>query len=145
MTAPQPHQRRLKIISFTLNGVEYSTQITSWKCSAGIKTGNRVYTYSSSGEGHNTFIEQTDGDPTLMIAFLDDWTLSGVSDFIWANNLNTVNFTIDHHPDIVGEHVQLSGAVQIQAHDVGGVSRITEVGTVTWPIIGPIPTYTRIG
>jgi pterin-4a-carbinolamine dehydratase len=145
MTAPQPHQRRNKIISFTLAGVEFSTQITSWKVSAGIKTGNRVYTYSSAGEGHNTFVEETDGQPTLQIKFLDDWRISQISDYIWANSMQVAAFTIDHHPDIVGEHVQVSGSVQVQAHDIGSDSRLTEMADVTWPIMGPLPTYTRIG
>lgn len=145
MTSPQPHQRRLKIISFTLAGVEYSTQITSWKVSAGEKVGDRVYTFSSAGEGHNMFIEDTDGEPTLDLKFASDWTSGGVSDYLWSNNLANVAFTIDHHPDIVGEHVQFSGQVKIQLPDVGDDARVTELQEVNLPILGAVPTYTRIG
>jgi hypothetical protein len=145
VTAPQPHQNRLKIISFTLAGVEFSTQITSWKLSAGIKDGDRIYTYSSSGEGHNSFIEQTDGEPTLEIKFLSDWRSAGVSDYLWSNNMTQVAFTLDHHPDIVGEHVQFSGQVLLYAPDLGDDARVTESQDVTFPIVGTLPTYTRIG
>jgi hypothetical protein len=138
------HQRRLKIITLTIGGVDYSCQITSWTLSFGIKTGTRVYTYCSAGEGQNTFIEETDGDPTLLMKFLHDWTSGGFSDYMVLNNMTTAAFVIDHHPDIVGEHVRLSGNLQIQAPDVGGDARVTEVGQVTWPVLG-IPTYARIG
>lgn len=138
-------QRRLKIISFTLNGTEYSAQITSWKVSAGIKTGNRVYTFNVAGEGQNSFVEETDGEPSLDIKFLADWTVGGISDFLWTNNMTVVPFVIDHHPDIVGEHGRLSGTVQLQAPDTGGDARATEEQEVTLPIIGAIPTYVHVG
>jgi hypothetical protein len=144
MTAPQPHYRRLKIISFTLDGVEYSTQITSWKLSAGIKTGDRTYTFSSSGEGHNVVIAETDGEPTLDIKFLSDWSADGISSYLWANNMTTVDFTLDHHPDIVGEHVQFSGQVQLQAPDTGDDARADEIQEITLPILGSIPEYARV-
>jgi hypothetical protein len=144
MTAPQPHYRRLKIISFTLGGVEYSTQVTSWKVSAGIKTGDRIYTFSSAGEGHNVVIEETDGEPTLDIKFLSDWTAGGVSDYLWNNNMVTVEFTLDHHPDIAGEHVQFSGQVQLQAPDTGDDARASEEQEVNLPILGAIPVYERM-
>lgn len=143
MTAPQPHYRRLKIISFTLGGVEYSTQVTSWKVSAGIKTGDRIYTFSSAGEGHNVVIEETDGEPTLDIKFLSDWTSGGISDYLWNNNMVTAAFTLDHHPDIVGEHVQFSGQVQLQAPDTGDDARASEEQEVNLPILGAIPIYER--
>lgn len=144
MTAPdQPVYQRLKIISFTLGGVEYSAQITSWKLSAGIKTGDRVYTYSIRGEGHNVVIEETDGEPTLEIKFLSDWNSGGLSDFLWTNNMETVDFTLDHHPDIPGEHVQFSGQLQLQAPDTGDDARASEIQDVTLPILGAIPEYTR--
>lgn len=138
-------QRRLKIISFTLNGTEYSAQITSWKVSAGIKTGNRVYTFNVTGEGTNSFVEETDGEPSLDIKFLADWTVGGLSDYLWVNNMAVVPFVISNHPDITGEKSTLSGTVQLQAPDAGGDARSTEEQEVTLPIIGAIPTYTHVG
>lgn len=138
------HQRRLKIINFTLGGVAYDCQITSWTLSYGIKTGDRIYTYCAAGEGQNSFIEETDGEPTLNLKFLADWTAGGMSDYLVTNNMVTAAFVLDHHPDITGEHVRLSGSVQLQAPDVGGDARDTETEEVTLPIIGT-PVYARIG
>jgi hypothetical protein len=138
------HQRRLKIVTFTIGGTDYSCQLTSWTLSYGIKTGDRIYTFCSAGEGQNSFIEETDGEPTLDLKFLSDWTSSGVSDYLVNNNMTTAAFQLDHHPDIVGEHVRWSGSLQIQAPDVGGDARATEESDCTLPIIGT-PTYARIG
>lgn len=139
------HQRRLKIITFTLGGMEFSCQVQSWTMSAGIKTGDRQYTYCSDGEGSNSFIEETDGEPSLKLKFFSDWRSEGISDYLWANNMTTVAFVLDHHPDIAGEHVQWSGTLQLQAPDVGDEARKTEMQEVELPIIGPEPTYERIG
>lgn len=139
------HQRRLKIITFTIGGTDYSCQVTSWKLNPGIKTGGRVYTYCSGGEGVNSFIEETDGEPTLDVKFLSDWTSGGISDYLWANNMTTAAFVLDHHPDIVGEHVRFAGTLQIQAPEAGGDARQTESQEITFPVLGAFPTYTRIG
>jgi hypothetical protein len=139
------HQRRLKIVNFTLNGVAYDCQVTSWKLSYGIKTGTRIYTYCAAGEGNNDFIEETDGEPSLELKHISDWTSGGISDFLINNSMTVATFQLDHHPDIVGEHVRWSGSVQIQAPDIGGDARVTEIGDVTMPIIGAVPTYARMG
>lgn len=139
-----PHNRRLKIINFTLDGTEYSSQIQSWTVSPGIKDGNREYTFSSLGEGNNSFVEDTDGEPTLDIKFVSDWTAAGLSDYLWQNNAVVVDFVIDHHPDIAGEHVRVSGQVKLKAPDMGGDARATETQEVSMPIIGAIPAYERV-
>lgn len=138
------HQRRLKIVTFTIAAVDFSCQLKSWTLTPGIKTGNRIYTYCSAGEGQNSFIEETDGEPALDVKFLSDWTTNGISNYLWNNNMATAAFQLDHHPDIVGEHVRWSGTVQIQAPDVGGDARTTEESDCTLPIIGT-PTYAWIG
>lgn len=138
------HQRRLKIVTFTIAAVDFSCQLKSWTLTAGIKTGSRVYTYCSAGEGQNVFIEETDGEPALTLKFLSDFTSGGISDYLWANNMTTAAFQLDHHIDIVGEHVRWSGSVQIQAPDVGGDARTTEESDCALPIIGT-PVYARIG
>lgn len=138
------HENRLKIIQFVLGGTSFDCQVSSWTVSAGIKTGATLYSFCAAGEGNNAFIEQTDGTPTLALKFYSDYRSAGISDYLWLNNMQTVAFTLDHHPDITGEHVQWSGFVQIQAPDAGGDARATEVQSVTLPIVGAIPTYTRI-
>lgn len=140
---PDIKQRRLKIITFSLGATEFSAQITSWSLDPGIKTGDRVYTFNAEGEGHNSFIEETDGEPTLDVKFLSDWTVGGLSDFLWTNNMSDADFILDHHPDITGEHVRWSGSLQIQAPPSGGDARTTESQEITFPIIGT-PTYERV-
>lgn len=144
MTDPQPHLRRIKTISFILDGVEYSTQITSWKVSTGDKVGDRVYTQSIAGEGHNSTIEETDGTPTLDITFGADFRAAGISDKLWQHHNEIVEYSLDHHPDIPEEHIQFSGLVQLKAPDVGDDSRKTEIQETNMPIIGPIPAYERV-
>jgi hypothetical protein len=138
-------QRRLKIITFTIGGTSFDAQITSWQVQPGIKTGDRVYTFNSAGEGQNSFVEETDGEPTLNLKFLADWTSGGISDYLTANSMATAAFVLDHHPDIVGEHVRWTGTVQLQAPDSGGDARATEMQEVTLPILGAAPVYTRVG
>lgn len=138
------HQRRLKIITLTVDEQEFSCQVQTWNLDPGIKTGDRQYTFCAAGEGENSFIEETDGEPTLELKFFSDWRSDGISDFLWAHNMETVDFTIDHHPDVDGEHVRFSGQVQLQAPSVGGDARETEVQDITLPVIGAIPTYERV-
>lgn len=139
------HQRRLKILTFTIGGTDYSCQVTSWTLDPGIKTGARIYTFCSAGEGQNDFIEETDGEPTLMIKFLSDWTVSGISTYLTENSMTVAAFQLDHHPDIVGEHVRWTGSVQLQAPPNGGDSRVTETQSITLPILGAVPTFTWVG
>lgn len=139
-----PHYKRLKIISFTLAGVEYSAQITSWKLATGDKIGNRIYTYNIAGEGSNSVIEETDGEPSLDIKFLADWRVGGISDYLAANHNTIVAYTLDHHPDIVGEHIQFGGQIQIKMPETGDQARADEVQETTMPILGPVPTLTRM-
>lgn len=138
------HQRRLKILTFTIGGNAFDCQVTSWKLSYGIKTGTRIYTFCSGGEGNNTFIEETDGEASLQLKGLSDFTSGGIHDYLVINSMTTAAFVLDHHQDIVGEHVRWTGSLQIQAPDTGGDARTTEMFDLTMPIIG-IPGYARIG
>lgn len=133
------HQRRLKIIQFTIDGTDYSCQIEDWTLDPGVKDGNRGYTYCQAGEGNNSFIEETDGEPTLQLKFLADWTVGGISDYLWKNNNVEAPFVLDHHPDIVGEHKRFSGTVILKAPPVGGAARDTERQEVTLMVLGPFP------
>lgn len=142
------HQRRLKTVTFTVAGVDVGCQLTSWKLDPGIKDGDRVYTFCSD-QTNNVFIEETDDEPSLDLKFVSDWRSGQVSDFLWANNGTVVAFSVDHHPDIVGEHVQFSGNVFIKAAPVGGDARETEMTEITLQVVGSLSGnslfYTRIG
>lgn len=138
------HQRRLKIITFTLAGTDYSCQLVTWNLDPGFTPGDLVYTFCAAGEGQNAFVEDTDGKPSLQIKFFSDWSAGGISDYLAANYGTTVAFVLDHHPDVVGEHVRWNGNLVLVAPPVGGDARTTEQQDITMPIVGA-PTYTRVG
>jgi len=133
------HSRKLKIITFTLAGVPFQCQLQTWKLNNNTNDGDRFYTYCVDGE----FVEDAEPDYSLDLKFLADWTLSGVSDYLWTNDLQTVAFVLDHLPDIVGEHVRWSGNAKIKCPSVGGDVRTTEITETTLKCIGK-PVYARL-
>jgi hypothetical protein len=138
------HQRRLKLINFTLGGTSFECQVSSWKLDPGTKDGDRQYTFCPDG----TFVEETDDEPTLELKFFSDWRSGGISDFLWSNPNVEADFVLDHHPDIVGEHERFTGKVLIKPAPVGGDARDTEVTEITLQVIGTLGnglTYERIG
>jgi hypothetical protein len=138
-------QRRLKLINFTIGATSFDCQINSWKLDPGVKDGNRMYTFCPDGQ----FIEETDDEPSLELKFFSDWRSGGISDFLWANPNTVANFTLDHHPEIVGEHVRWAGQVFIKPAPVGGEARVTELTEITLQIVGSLAAgtlvYSRIG
>lgn len=133
------HNRRLKVITFTLAGVAFECQLASWTLTNNSADGEKMYTFCPDGE----FREESDDDWALDLRFFSDWRSGGISDYLQVNDKETVAFVIDHHPDIVGEHVRWSGNVAIRAPSVGGDARTTEQTQVTLQVIGT-PVYTRI-
>lgn len=124
-------QRRLKLIEFTINGVSFECQIKTWNLDPGVEDGERQYTYCPDGE----FVEDTDPDPTLELSFFADWRLGGINDYLWQNSGVVANFVLDHHPDIVGEHVRWTGTLKLKPPPAGGEARTTEMSEVTLQII----------
>jgi hypothetical protein len=133
------HNRRLKVVTFTLDAVSFECQLKSWKIDPGVDDGDRMYTFCVDGE----FTEDTDPDPTLELSFFSDWRANGISDYLWDNDGEVVTFVLDHHPDIAAEHVQFTGSVKIKAPPVGGEARETEVTEITLQCQG-MPTKVRI-
>lgn len=134
------HQRRIKIIEFSLDGTQFECQVRSWTINNNTDDGEVIYTQCPDGEGR----EDADPDFSLDLTFLADWRESGVSDFLWSNDGEEVDFVLDHHPDIPAEHVQWTGTVKLRAPNTGGEARATEETTVTLPLIGE-PVYARVG
>jgi hypothetical protein len=143
---PVVHQHRLKIVTFTLATVDYTTQLNSWTVQNNTALGTKTFTYAGDSQiGLNSeFRLETDNDYSLALKFFADWRSGGISDFLIAYNKQYAAFQLDHHPNYVGEHVRWSGTCYLWAPSVGGDVRITEETTVTMPILG-LPTYTRIG
>lgn len=132
------NHRKLKIITLDIGGSRFEAQCKSWKINNNSKPGSPVYTYAPDG----AFVDETDPDYSLSLAFFADWRSGGVSDFITQHDGETMTFQLDHLPDIPAEHVRWTGSLQITAPTVGGDARTTEESDVEYSIIGK-PVYTR--
>jgi hypothetical protein len=131
------HQRRLKVIQFTIDGNSFDCQVQSWTLDPGIDDGDVQYTFCSSdpsGDG-SSFVEETDAEPTLDLTFYSDWRSAGVSTFLWLHKGETLDFVLDHHPNVPGEHVRWSGQLVAKPGPAGGDARDTEQTEVTLQII----------
>lgn len=134
------HNRRLKLITFTLGATEFQCQVNTWNLDPGIEDGERQYTFCADGE----FIEDTEPESTLEVRFFSDWREGGISDFLWEHNGEEADFVIDHHPNITGEHVRWTGKLKVKPGPVGGEKNTTEATEVTFQCIG-LPVYSRVG
>jgi hypothetical protein len=132
------HQRRLKLIEFTVDGISFECQVQSWTLDPGFEDGDRLYSYCPDGVS----VEETDPDPTLELKFYSDWRSNGISDFLWQHAGETVDFVLDHHPDVPAEHVTWTGQVYLKPGPAGGDVRTTEMTEVTLQCVD-IPVYTR--
>lgn len=137
------HQRRLKLITLTIDGISFECQINSWKLDPGSNDGDRQYTFCPDG----VFVEETDDEPTLDLKLFSDWRSDGFSDYLWSHPNEVAEFVLDHHPDIVGEHVRFTGSVLLKPPAAGGDARETEVTEITLQVIGTLGnglTYERV-
>lgn len=120
------HQRRLKVIEFSLDlgdsPIQFECQLSQWELNSGEQDGDRRFTFCPDGE----FEEDTDPEPTLSLTFFADWRAEGISDFLWLNRGQTATANIVHHPDTTDETVQFEGQVRLKAPPVGGEARATE-------------------
>lgn len=129
------HNRRLKTITLAVDDNSFDCQVQTWNFDPGEKDGEIEYTFCSAGEGQNSFIEETDQEPTLELKFFDDWRSDGISDFLWTHKGETVGFVLDHHPDIAGEHRRITGDLVVKPHAIGGDARATEMGDITLQVL----------
>jgi hypothetical protein len=134
------HNRKLKTITFDLGGTAFQGQLSTWQMVNNTPDGAKIYTYAPDGEAR----EETDPDYQLEMTFFADWRSGGISDYLTLNDGETAAFALDHHPDIVGEHVRWTGEVTLKAPNVGGDVRTSETTQVTLLCIGK-PDYSRIG
>lgn len=138
------HTRKIKIVTFSFGPTgtaePFECQIQNWNVENNTEDGERYYAQCPDGE----FREEAEPDYALSLTFFADWQLDGISDYLWTNDGQEVAFTLDHHPDVVGEHVRWTGTVKIKAPNVGGEGRTTEMTEVTLPIKGK-PVYSRVG
>ena len=131
---------KLKVATLNLGGTEFQDQITTMQITNDTDDGETFFTF---GGDDASFIEAADPSFTLELTAFADWTLGGISDYLWAHDGETVTFQLDHHPDVVGSHVRWAGSVQIKAPGAGGEIRTTETTETTLVIVGA-PIYSRI-
>jgi hypothetical protein len=134
----------LKLINFSLtpeggSATQFECQVRSWQILNNTEDGERHFTFCPDGE----FREDADPDYALQFTFDSDWRAEGISDFLTAHDNEWVDFTLDHHPDIPGEHVRWTGRCKLRAPSVGGDARTQEVTEVTLPCEGK-PVYERV-
>jgi hypothetical protein len=144
MTAPtgtSVHTQRLKIVTFTIAGVDFSCQLNSWTLLNNTVDGIKSFSFCGDSSEFRT---PTDNDWALQLKFWSDWRSGGISEYLITNIRAVAAFQLDHHPDIVGEHVRWTGNCVIKGPSVGGDVRTVEETSVTLLILG-LPTYTRIG
>lgn len=133
------HTRRLKQIQFAIGASNFECQVQSWNIANNTDDGEKLFSFCPDGEVR----EEADDDYALELTFYSDWRSAGVSEFLWQNDQQILNFTLNHHPDIPGEHVQWTGQCKVKAPNVGGEVRTTEMSEATLPIIGR-PQFTRV-
>lgn len=135
------HNRKLKKITFTVDGNSFACQLKEWALANNTEDGEKIFSFCGPGEeGEDR--EESDPDYALEMTFFSDWRSNGISDWSWVNDGRTVGFVLDHHPDIPEEHVTWTGQLKVKAPNVGGEARTTEESEVEWAIIGK-PVYTR--
>lgn len=136
------HKRQIKLIEFSLGDdpadIAFECQISAWTLNNNTEDGDKIYTLCPTGED----VEDTDPDYSLDLTAFSDWRSDGFSDYLWKHDGETVDFRLDHHPDIPAEHVSFSGEVKIKAPSVGGEARANEITEVTLVIVGK-PVYAR--
>ncbi len=137
-----PISRKLKTLTFRLNGLDFQCQLKDWKLNNNTPDGERFYTYCGPG-ADGEMREEAEPDYALELKFFADFRVGGISDFLYANDNATATYYIDHHPDLIGEHVRWTGTCKIKAPPVGGEARTTEMTEITLPVFGK-PVYTRI-
>lgn len=138
----QPISRKLKAAVLTLGGNAFQWQLKDYKVVNNTEDGEKFYVYGD-GSAATEFYEEAEPDYALELAFHSDWRFNGISDYLWANDQQAVAYQIDHHPELPGEKIRLTGTLKIKAPTVGGEVRTTDMTEITLPIIGK-PTYTRL-
>lgn len=138
-----PVHNKLKLIEFSLTPsgesgtpIQFECQVSSWEMQNNTDDPEQQYTFCPDG----SFYETQDDAYALSLTFFSDWQEDGISDFLWQNDGTTLDFTLDHMPDVATQHVQWTGTCQIKAPNAGGDARATESQEVVLPIVGK-PTY----
>lgn len=134
------HNRKLTKVTFSLDGTQYQAQLKSWTMNNNTDDAEVFYVYEPGEE----FAEAADPAWSIDCSFYADWRSDGIADFLVAHDEEDVAFVLDHHPDIVGEHVRWTGTIHLKAPSFGGDVRTTEELNTTLTFVGK-PVYSRVG
>jgi len=126
------HGTKLKVITLTIDGEDYSCQLRAFTLDPGIPDGDTLYTFCPSG----TVVDEGEPNPTLQLTFLSDWRTGGISRILTENSGDEVPFVLDNHPDIPAEWVRWTGTVKLKAPPVGGEARAMELSEITLKCVG---------
>ena len=150
------HNRRLKFLQISVGELDspdeadersFGCQVESWQIVNNTPDGDKRFSFCFDPDQTDEqnaldgeFREEAEPDYTLTATLFSDWRSQGISTYAWQHDGETVNFRIDHHPNIAGEYVAFEGRLKIKAPNVGGDARTTEMSEISWVIIGK-PTF----
>lgn len=132
------HNRKIKQIILDLGGTTFQCQIENFNIINNTPDGEKIYSMCPNGVD----IEEVDGDWAVSFRWFADWRSNGLSDFMMLNDGLDADVTLEHHPDIPGEHTIWEGKLRIKAPNVGGDVKVTERQEQTFQFHEK-PTYTR--
>lgn len=134
---------KIKTITFSLddgggtpNPINFECQISSWEVQNNTDDPTQHYTLCPDG----SFYETAEPAYGLSLTFFSDWQTDGISDWLWQHDGDTVDFVLDHLPNVADQHVQWTGSCLVKAPNVGGDARATESQTIVLQVVGE-PNY----
>lgn len=127
-----PYHRKLKTLILDIGGTNFEIQCRKAQVVNNTDDGENFYTFGDNGSGDSAgFVEAADPAFALDLGFYSDWQLSGINDYLWDNDGNTVSFSLELYPTEPAAHVIFTGEVVIKAPNAGGEVRAQDVTEMT--------------
>ena len=133
--------RKLRIAILVIGGINFEEQCRVINL---VNNTDDPEVFDTFGGPASSFAEAADPSWTLELTAYADWRSNGLSDFLTVHDGETLPFSANMHPDIVGEHTQRAGSVLIKAPSWGGEIKSSHDTETSLAVIGK-PTYVRIG
>lgn len=136
------NSEKLISLTCTLDGTDYSFQLTTAQVVNNTPDGDRVFTYAASGV--NEFREVPDSAWSIALKWVSDWKTAGLNRFLAANDGTTQTLAINYSPGGgAGTYDRTwTGSVVLKQPSDGGDVRTTSMSEATWNFIGvPALTY----
>ena len=130
--------RKLKSLTFTLDGEEYNCQLVDCQLNNNTGEPTKTSTYCPDGQ----VAEDPDPDWQMVLDFFADWTAGGISDYLRTHGGEVVDFQLDWHEDSATWHTRETGQVKLRSPSRGGAAGATERQQLTLAVLDE-PVYTR--